>query len=110
MRYLLFLLTLIFIFSCSPTQIDENGRQINLNPEEETTMKLLNNMDTSQCYYIHIDHIEPNNTPVLYAINSSTNTVEYKITDQTGEDGRLHILLLSIIIIFVIGLIALIPN
>lgn len=93
------LLLIIVTSSCSNVYLDE-GKSL-IDSQEETTLKVTNQIDTSASLY----HIIINDD-ILYAVNSETKVVEYKVTDSTGINQTMFsiIILFGVIIIIMLSI------
>lgn len=79
----------LILSSCSNNYLVDG--QSKINPERETTIEILNQIDTTRTYYVVIGKND-----ILYVINTQNQLVEYKINDNSGA------LLTCIILIFIL--------
>jgi hypothetical protein len=92
------LLTLSTIFmiallsSCS-NQYIEDGKSL-INPLEETTAEVLQNVDTTKVYYVYTGKEE------VKLVNKETNLVEYVVIDYSGLSMNLILIILIVFFVF----------
>lgn len=94
MKNLILLLLFIIMMSCKP-QINTDGTSTFI-PEEETTIAILNEIDTFSTYYIVVKD------QTINAINTETMLLEYKVVDYRWESDFLSIVILIILIMMLI--------
>lgn len=92
MRYLIGIFLLCFITSCQNVYIEDG--QFQGDPNEITTLSVLNSMDTTNTYYLYVYESQ------LYAINTETHVAEYRIIDNSGVSwlGFLFVLICGFVI------------
>lgn len=96
MKYLIWIASLVIFAGCSNAYL-EDGKYKG-NPEDVTTYRILNSMDTTKTYYVFTE------SSTIYVIGTDSNMVEYKVDDKTYH-AQAFILLAAIVIValFMIG-------
>lgn len=74
MKNLILLIFTLLLFSCKNDYLQDNKSLVN--KEKETTLEVLNKIDTTQMYYVVVDDNK------LYVIDKQ-KVVQYKVTDNS---------------------------
>ena len=96
MRKFLFILLLVVALSSCKNLYVADGESI-IDKEKETTLSILNKIDTTNTYYIVIE-----DKSTLVAVNTRTKIVEHRIPDGSG--AALFLLTLVIVLIICVSI------
>lgn len=84
MRKYLFVLLVLILSSCNNDYIE--NRESLINKEKETNVEITSRIDTTQTYYLYVSEDD-----ILYAYNTKTELIDYKVEDRSGTQNTLII-------------------